>query len=170
LVVSHASTAAQFRDRKVVAEVAPGADQVVEFEGPVLPSREGSEPIEDEFFTWSQEAGAGTEAFVKEQAMPAESFCETLDRGVADAEPACDLAVAGAADLEAKYGFEEIWALQPVGDGEGLRTEGPMTAGASVTLDAMGRPRAVEEPGPLEAPTLWIQMEIAARVGAEEGW
>jgi len=135
-----------------------------------LSSREGSEPIEDEFFTWSQEAGAGTQAFVKKQAVPPESPRETLDGGVTDAEPACDLAVPGAADFEAKHGFKEIWALQPVGDGEGLRTEGPMTAGASVTLDAMGRAGAVEEPGPLEAPTLWIQMEFAARVGTEGGW
>jgi len=103
-----------------VAEVALGPDQIVQFEGPVLSSGEGAQAVEDEVLARGEESSSRTESLVKEQAVTAEMFGMALNGGVGDAEGSRDLPVSGTADCAAENRLEEIWALQPVGDGEGL--------------------------------------------------
>jgi len=65
-----------------------GADQEVQIEGPVLAVFEGSEAVEDQRFVGSR---LGTELFVEEQAVAAQTFRLVLQGTVGDAELTADL-------------------------------------------------------------------------------
>jgi hypothetical protein len=57
---------------------------------------------------------------VEQETVSTQTIGEALDGGVDDAELAGDLTVAGAGDLGAEDGLEQVGAAEPVGGGEGL--------------------------------------------------
>ena len=57
---------------------------------------------------------------MKQEAVTAETFTQTLNRVVRDAELARDLAKAGAGNETMKDGFEEILASEPIVRRKGL--------------------------------------------------
>jgi hypothetical protein len=81
-----APCAAAFREGEVVAVVAPGPDQVVEFEGPVLSPGEAPKTIEHNVLSRSELTCSRTQALVKEQAVATEPFDKVLDGGVGDVQ------------------------------------------------------------------------------------
>ena len=164
------ATATTFGEGEIVAVVAVSANQIIEFEGPVLSTGIGAETIEDVVFGDGERACARVEAFVKQQTMTTESFGEVLDGGVGNPERSSDLPVPGAGHFESEDGFEQIGTPQPVAGREGLRTEGPATGGALETLHAQRGAGSSEVAVPFVVPTLRIQMEFAARVGTDWMW
>lgn len=161
------TTASPFREGKVVAVVTLSSDEMVELERPVLATGVRPKPIEHDVFGGREPTCATMQTFVEKHALATQSLGEALDRGVGDFESSRDLSVSRARNFESKDGFQEIRAPQPVGGGEGLSTEGPVTRRTAETLDPQRGSRSGEVAGPFVGPTLWIQMEFAARVWAE---
>jgi hypothetical protein len=93
------------------------ADQQVQVEGPVLAVLESPKTVENQRFVWS---GLGTELFVKEQAVTAETLRLVLQCAVGDAELATDLTQTGASDEAMEERLQEVGVAEPVGGGEGL--------------------------------------------------
>ena len=84
--------------------------------------------------------------------MAAEAFGLILQRAVGDTEFAADLTQAGAAYEAVEQWGQEIRVAEPVGGGEGLSTEVPVTMMTPVPLDSKGTMDAVVEALFLEAP------------------
>ena len=77
---------------------------------------EGAEAVEhDGFFGRSRPQG-----LVEQQAVAAEALDVALKRRVPDPGGASDLAQPRAVDDAPEDGFQELWRLQPIVDGEGL--------------------------------------------------
>jgi hypothetical protein len=94
-----------------------GADQEVQIEGPILAVLESTKAVENKRFVGSR---LGTELFVEEQAVAAETFGLVLQGAVCDAELTADLAQTGTSDEAMEEGFQEVGVSEPIGRGEGL--------------------------------------------------
>lgn len=99
--------------------------------------------------------------------MPPEALDLAHDGIGRDAEEARHLSVGGARQDTVIDGLEELGLLQPVGDGEGLRTKVFLAASTTVPLDPLRVDLSCIEAGFLELPTCWIQMEFTRRVRTE---
>jgi len=146
---SHRAAPAELRFSNAVDEMR-GAHQEIQIEGPVLAVFEGTEAVENEGLEGSP---LGAKLFMEEKAVAAEAFRLVLKRAVGDAEFAADLAETGAADEAVEQGGEEFGVAEPVGGGEGLSTEVPVTMMTAVPLDAEGTMGPVVEAFFLEAPS-----------------
>src|SRR5262249_40572726 len=103
---------------------------------------------------------------------PAEPRRVAHDGGVRTAEPARDLAVAGAGEQAFGGLPEDVGAPEPVVGGEGLRAEGVPAVATTETRDALRSgltdERAMPRPVPAEAGT--VEAAIASRaVRGHEG-
>jgi hypothetical protein len=92
-------------------------DHPVQIHRPILAVLEGSEAIKNDGLV---RAALGLHRLLEEQAVSTQSVTQTTNRRVGDAGLSSDLPHSGAGNESMKRGLEEITALEPVGDGEGL--------------------------------------------------
>jgi hypothetical protein len=77
----------------------------------------GSKAVEDQRFVGGF---LGTELFVEEQAVAAQTFGLVLQGAVCDAELSADLSQTGASHEAMEERFQEVGVAEPVGGGESL--------------------------------------------------
>ena len=133
----------------------PIADQV-EQRRRVLAVLEGLEAVEDLLL---REGPLGAVEVMEEQAEPPEPGRVGGDGLGRDVEGTGELAKGSAGDHAVEDRLEQVGALEPVADAEGLLAEMTPAVATAVTLDALRGEEPLVVAGALVAPTRWVAVE-----------
>ena len=133
--LGHPAAAAHLAVGEVEEEGCFAVDGDVEVVGVVLAVFEGDEAVEGDVL---EDGPVLHHLGVEEQAVSSEAVDMAVDGRRGDAQIAGDLAVAGAAiDLGGQL-LDDVGAFGPVGDAEGLPTEGDAAVQALKPADTLG--------------------------------
>ena len=136
LALRAAAGASMRRGVETVDEPGVGANGRGDAEGEVLGELEGLEVVEDDRFCKAAVKG-GKSPCEEEEGVATEARAQTGDGGGGAAEGAGELAVCGAGLEAGGNGYQQLGALEEVGEGEGLAGEGAATGQAEEAGDAV---------------------------------